>query len=491
MPTSLPTPTPRKTLVQRLALFAKGLFAKAARLFRKRQKPSVAQQQFQQAMLPPQKNTKRPRNRANVVRRVIASIGTGAKRAASRLRRGAKSAPPAQAAEGPERRGLHFPRSRRLTAVLVAGTFFVALLMSTIMRSTVFARSFVTIHFDGTVVTLATRADTVGEVLEEANIQFFIKDQVYPAPETPIGDEMAIHIARAGQVWLTYDDTRQTVTVALNQTVGELLAAQNVQVSPLDLVTPSPETPLEGGMLVAITRITHREEHAYSPIPYAVLVRDDETMLEGEWLTIEPGVDGRMVHVLEETLYNGEVVDCHELSRAIDLEPVDRVVLRGVREPTPSPTPPPTPTPTPTRATTTPRPSASSSRPRTATPKPSAVATPNPPTAQPNTGSQTITINGVQYRYKSAVSSRVTAYTHTGRNTATGTWPAHGTLGVQPKKIPYGTRVYIPGYGIGVGRDTGSTSFQNLDYYWIDCFMETEAECIQWGMQQLTVYILE
>ena len=80
----------------------------------------------------------------------------------------------------------------------------------------------------------------------------------------------------------------------------------------------------------------------------------------------------------------------------------------------------------------------------------------------------------------------ITAYTHTGRKTATGVWPEVGTVAVDPSVIPYGTRLYIPGYGFGVAQDTGVSGNH------IDVFFDTEAECITYGRKRdRTIYILE
>lgn len=80
-----------------------------------------------------------------------------------------------------------------------------------------------------------------------------------------------------------------------------------------------------------------------------------------------------------------------------------------------------------------------------------------------------------------------TAYTHTGYRTATGTWPSRGTIAVDPKVIPLGTRLYVDGYGEGVAVDTGGF----IKGARIDVFMETKDEAILWGKRPVEVRIIE
>ena len=80
-----------------------------------------------------------------------------------------------------------------------------------------------------------------------------------------------------------------------------------------------------------------------------------------------------------------------------------------------------------------------------------------------------------------------TAYTHTGNQTYTGTWPKVGTVAVDPKVIPLGTRGYIVGYGPVRVEDTGGLIKGDI----IDLFMETEAECWRWGRRGVKVIWLE
>lgn len=77
--------------------------------------------------------------------------------------------------------------------------------------------------------------------------------------------------------------------------------------------------------------------------------------------------------------------------------------------------------------------------------------------------------------------------------TATGTKAKVGTIAVDPKVIPLGTKVYIEGlngaknYGYAVAEDTGGAIKGNI----IDLYFNTHNETINWGRQQVNVYILK
>jgi len=79
-----------------------------------------------------------------------------------------------------------------------------------------------------------------------------------------------------------------------------------------------------------------------------------------------------------------------------------------------------------------------------------------------------------------------TAYTHTGYMTFTETWPKFGTIAVDPKVIPLGSIIEVPGYGIGVAEDTGGLIKGDI----IDVFMETEKEAITWGRRLVKIRVI-
>lgn len=81
----------------------------------------------------------------------------------------------------------------------------------------------------------------------------------------------------------------------------------------------------------------------------------------------------------------------------------------------------------------------------------------------------------------------ITAYWQ-GSKTATGTTPKLGTIAVNTYYIPYGTEIYVPGYGYGVARDTGAFRNYKRDdgtpVNQLDLWMNSETEGRRWGRKR-------
>ena len=81
----------------------------------------------------------------------------------------------------------------------------------------------------------------------------------------------------------------------------------------------------------------------------------------------------------------------------------------------------------------------------------------------------------------------ITAYTADTR-TSTGVRPKLGTIAVNTYYIPYGTEIYVKGYGYGKAQDTGAfRNYKRADgtpVNQLDLFMNTEKECRRWGRKR-------
>ena len=75
-----------------------------------------------------------------------------------------------------------------------------------------------------------------------------------------------------------------------------------------------------------------------------------------------------------------------------------------------------------------------------------------------------------------------------GKNTATGKVATEGrTVAVDPKKIPYGTKLEIEGVGVRVAEDCGGAIKGNK----IDLYFDTHQEVLNFGRQTRQVTILK
>ncbi len=106
----------------------------------------------------------------------------------------------------------------------------------------------------------------------------------------------------------------------------------------------------------------------------------------------------------------------------------------------------------------------------------------------------TLDENGIPVNYKRSKRVQATAYTHTGNKCSTGVWPKPGYIAVDPKVIPYGTKMYIVSadgkyvYGYAIAADTGG--FIKKRPTNVDLFMHTESACKKFGRRDVIIYFL-
>jgi 3D (Asp-Asp-Asp) domain-containing protein/peptidoglycan hydrolase CwlO-like protein len=95
-----------------------------------------------------------------------------------------------------------------------------------------------------------------------------------------------------------------------------------------------------------------------------------------------------------------------------------------------------------------------------------------PPISSPPKSGRTMTVSATGYCLRGT--------------TATGIPVAWGVIAVDPRVIPLGTRMFVPGYGEGVAADTGSAVKGNI----IDLWFSSCAQAIQWGRRTVTITLL-
>ena len=106
------------------------------------------------------------------------------------------------------------------------------------------------------------------------------------------------------------------------------------------------------------------------------------------------------------------------------------------------------------------------------------------------------TASGQELAYTQVLSCKATAYTtqrQSWKKTATGTTARVGAIAVDPRVIPYGTRMFIVSadgsitYGVATAEDCGGSIKGNR----IDLFFDTYDECVSFGVRTCDVYLLD
>ena len=91
------------------------------------------------------------------------------------------------------------------------------------------------------------------------------------------------------------------------------------------------------------------------------------------------------------------------------------------------------------------------------------------------------------YKVKKSLRVRAVAYS-SGTHTALGTKLRYGVIAVDPKVIPYRTKVYIKELDrVFVAEDCGGGIKGKI----IDIYMPSEAQCNRWGSRNITIQILK
>ena len=262
---------------------------------------------------------------------------------------------------------------------------------------------------------------------------------------------------------ITDGETVYTVTGQPDDTEGALALA-GVEISERDRVTSALQA--DGSVAVTVERpVTTYEELIVDLLPYDTLRQADPNLLLGEEQVVQAGVQGTVSARSRVITDPDGSLSITSMGTTVS-QPVDEIVAYGTQV----------------------EPVAQSWLSVT-----DDVLTHIDANAD---GSGTLTTaSGQELTYTQVLSCKATAYTtqrQSWKKTATGTTARVGAIAVDPKVIPYGTRMFIVSadgsitYGVATAEDCGG----NIKGNRIDLFFDTYTECISFGVRTCDVYLL-
>ncbi len=118
-------------------------------------------------------------------------------------------------------------------------------------------------------ITVNTAASTVGEALREAGVNLFVSDRVTPGVETAIASGMTVTITPGRE--MTILAAGQSVRVRSSAaTVGQVLAEAGIPLVGLDSAVPLESEALPADGQIRIVRVTESIDNTYKIIPYEI-----------------------------------------------------------------------------------------------------------------------------------------------------------------------------------------------------------------------------
>ncbi len=346
------------------------------------------------------------------------------------------------------RKGLALAR----VTMLLLSLILTLVLSVTMLAQTASAKTYVITDGDR-VVTYNSFATDPGEVLGQMGLALGESDSY---TTEPVGSGAAITIRRAENVSIRYHGKTMLVSGS-GETVGELLSRLGLEVTGEDVVSHGMDVTVYDGMELSVDRTVTVEEVYTKTLAHEVKQCSDPAVPAGTEDILIEGVDGELQCTASVTYRNGVEVRREVLSETVIQAPVTELIGVGT-----------------------------GSQPE-----------PADPDALPVIGDGYITLpTGEVLRYYKTDTVQATAYTHTDEGcdfiTSTGTTVRWGTVAVDPRYIPYGTRMFIMAsdgsyiYGLATAEDCGGAIKGDR----MDLYMPTYEQCIQFGRRRCTIYFL-
>ncbi len=334
----------------------------------------------------------------------------------------------------------------KILAMLLAAVCLVGTLSQTAEAENTFVIT------DGDAVTVHTTfATDPAQVLAEAGVNlsaddFYTTASVDGVSEIKVQRLQTITVHYGGEALQTtgYGESLQSVFDRLGIVMDDSVEA-----------SMSMDTVTYDGMEVWVKRKGESTESYTVEIPFETVYCDDPTLPEGEQKVLVAGKAGQMLCTANVLYVNGKESERNVYQQTVTVEPVSQVVAVGTGEMV------------------------------------------GQVSDQPLIGDGVIVLpTGEVLTYTHTDQFVATAYTHFDAGcdeyTANGTQVKWGVVAVDPKVIPYGTRMFIITndgkyvYGLSTAEDCGG-AIQNKR---LDLYMPTLEQAFQFGIRDCTVYFL-
>ncbi len=266
---------------------------------------------------------------------------------------------------------------------------------------------------------------------------------------TYTGDLLTLH-----NVTMRADENEIVLCLQAGSTVQDAVTASGVTLGEQDMLTVSEDSFVTDGLVIAVTRVAYKEYQKTFKVAYTTETRYTSELRQGATKVQQQGKEGVRTVTYRDRMENGEVISTETVKDEVTTQPVKKIILKGT--------------------------------------KVGNVVSEAPFDIALDSAAQPL-------NYKKKLTGQATAYTtdrgDSGAWTATGGRTQVGVVAVDPRVIPYGTKLWIVSadgkhvYGYVVAGDTGGAVRSGKIL--VDLYYDTYSECNSFGRRTMNVYILE
>lgn len=301
---------------------------------------------------------------------------------------------------------------------------------------------------------------TVADAFEQNGITLKDGDALSCEATDTVYEGMEIVIARAFPVTVTADGETYKLNMS-GGTVADALDKAVVTISDDDIISASLDTQLTSGMTIKVSRVTYKERTTDEKLAYTTKKVNNSNMYTDQTKTIQKGVNGTQKVTYKDKYVDGKKTESIKLNSVVTKEATEQILEVGTKK----------------------RPVVSASGFKT-------ISWLTPPS------SLTITKSGVPTSYKKVIKGTASAYSG-GGYTATGKAVKPGYIAVNPRQIPYGTKMWIVSndgkyvYGYASAEDTGGfINWSGSMATVCDLYFASQSQASAFGRRGVTIYIL-
>jgi uncharacterized protein YabE (DUF348 family) len=280
---------------------------------------------------------------------------------------------------------------------------------------------------------ISSTAATLGAALWENEINLSISDKISPSSVTPLNKLRKAELKRSQEITIQYaEGTLESRTAA--DTVREALSETGIPLQGLDYSRPNANSLIPQDGFIQVIRVQEELLLENEPIPYDQETQPVADLEIDNRKVVQPGVYGLNTKRIRVRFEDGKEISRQVEAEYISQQPQPEIIGYGTKI------------------------------------VPHTIDTPDG-----------------RIKYWRALSMYAISYNVTsngGYGTATGVPLAKGVVAIDPSYIPYGTRMYVPGYGEALAADTGGgINGRMIDLGYLD------KDYVSWH-EWVTVYFL-